>query len=385
MMRQSFAAALVAVLFVGSTAFAQQIVPMPQHAAEHTQANPGMNHSMPSLEPGTTPSPKGPHGGSLKTVDGIQLETLVEPGGVRLFGYDAEGQPLDLRNARGVAKLKLHGVAKRYRYDLYPEFRQDQSAETLSVRVDLRQMAGHEGELSFQLVGLTGGRRPTTFSSEFVGPMTEQQEVAAAIAKQKVCPVSEQPLGSMGDPIPVTVDGETIYVCCAGCVEKVRANFAEYQQKLNPSPELTFSPATQADVDAIKLQQVCPVTDAPLGSMGTPLKVTGLAREVFLCCQGCVERFKSNPDEYLVKLPPLPTAKPEVTKATAADAKFVAAQMTCPVMEEPLDSMGGPYRTVVDGKVVYLCCPGCAKLLQAEPEKYLTELKAQGVTPPTAE
>ena len=37
---------------------------------------------------------------------------------------------------------------------------------------------------------------------------------------QKTCPVTGQPLGSMGAPVPVTVNGQTIYLCCEGCVAK---------------------------------------------------------------------------------------------------------------------------------------------------------------------
>jgi hypothetical protein len=53
----------------------------------------------------------------------------------------------------------------------------------------------------------------------------------AALA-QKICPVSDQALGSMGKPIKVTVDGQDIFVCCAGCVEELKNNFAEYKSKL---------------------------------------------------------------------------------------------------------------------------------------------------------
>jgi hypothetical protein len=36
-------------------------------------------------------------------------------------------------------------------------------------------------------------------------------------------------------------------------------------------------------------QKVCPVTDAPLRSMGVPDKVTLKGKTVFLCCEGCEE------------------------------------------------------------------------------------------------
>lgn len=51
-------------------------------------------------------------------------------------------------------------------------------------------------------------------------------------------------------------------------------------------------------------QKTCPVSGEPLGSMGTPYKVTVQDREVFLCCDGCEEEIKAHPDQYLAKLPP---------------------------------------------------------------------------------
>jgi hypothetical protein len=49
-------------------------------------------------------------------------------------------------------------------------------------------------------------------------------------------------------------------------------------------------------------QKICPVSGQPLGSMGKPYKVTVQDRVVFLCCQGCEEAVKSEPDKYLAKL-----------------------------------------------------------------------------------
>lgn len=59
-----------------------------------------------------------------------------------------------------------------------------------------------------------------------------------------------------------------------------------------------------------------------------------------------------------------------VTKATPADAKAVAALKTCPVSKEDLDSMGGPLKVTLDGKSTFICCKGCLKDLQANPDKF---------------
>jgi Cu(I)/Ag(I) efflux system membrane fusion protein len=49
-------------------------------------------------------------------------------------------------------------------------------------------------------------------------------------------------------------------------------------------------------------QKICPVSGEPLGSMGKPYKVTVEGRDVLLCCQGCEEEIKENPEKYLAKL-----------------------------------------------------------------------------------
>jgi YHS domain-containing protein len=49
-------------------------------------------------------------------------------------------------------------------------------------------------------------------------------------------------------------------------------------------------------------QEVCPVSGEPLGSMGSPYKVTIQGQEVVLCCPGCETKIKNNPEKYLAKL-----------------------------------------------------------------------------------
>lgn len=41
---------------------------------------------------------------------------------------------------------------------------------------------------------------------------------------QKLCPVTGEELGAMGAPLPAVVKGQTVYVCCRGCVAKAQAD-----------------------------------------------------------------------------------------------------------------------------------------------------------------
>lgn len=61
---------------------------------------------------------------------------------------------------------------------------------------------------------------------------TQDIQVTGLSAGQKTCPVTGAELGSMGPPVPVTVGGQTIYVCCQGCVAKVQRNPDTYLRKV---------------------------------------------------------------------------------------------------------------------------------------------------------
>lgn len=57
-------------------------------------------------------------------------------------------------------------------------------------------------------------------------------EDRALAEKQKTCPVSGAPLGAMGKPYKVTVQGRTVFLCCPDCEPKIKANPEEYLAKL---------------------------------------------------------------------------------------------------------------------------------------------------------
>jgi hypothetical protein len=97
------------------------------------------------------------------------------------------------------------------------------------------------------LVGCSGGDpgKPTiTTATQSAQTSTEEDaKVNEAMAKlspedrakaeaQNICPVSNEPLGSMGTPIKVTVDGRDVFVCCDGCDDELKANFAKYADQL---------------------------------------------------------------------------------------------------------------------------------------------------------
>jgi len=99
------------------------------------------------------------------------------------------------------------------------------------------------------------------------------------------------------------------------------------------------------------IQDICPVSGGKLGSMGQPIKVQVGKETVFLCCKGCLKQ-KINPEHW-----------------ATIHANVARAQRICPVMKHDLPK--SPKWTIIEGQIVYVCCPPCTKKLAAEPQKYL--------------
>ena len=106
----------------------------------------------------------------------------------------------------------------------------------------------------------------------------------------------------------------------------------------------------------IAVQEICPVSGQKLGSMGAPVKVAvgDQKEEVFLCCRGCAGK-KIDPAHW-----------------ATIHANIAKAQANCPVMENPLPK--APKWTVVEGQLVYICCPPCAKKIAADPKAHLEKV-----------
>jgi len=103
------------------------------------------------------------------------------------------------------------------------------------------------------------------------------------------------------------------------------------------------------------VQEICPVSGRKLGSHGTPVAVKIGEEQVFLCWQGCATG-RVNPAHW-----------------AAIHANFAKAQGICPVMEHKLPA--APKWTIVQGQIVYVCCPPCIEKVKADPETYLKKVE----------
>jgi Cu(I)/Ag(I) efflux system membrane fusion protein len=102
--------------------------------------------------------------------------------------------------------------------------------------------------LAWFLVTLTGctssteapPATPQTSATESTADPAIETELArlpadeqAAARAQKMCPVSDHPLGSMGAPLKVAVNGRDVFICCEGCKGELEKDPDGYLAKLN--------------------------------------------------------------------------------------------------------------------------------------------------------
>lgn len=96
-----------------------------------------------------------------------------------------------------------------------------------------------------------------------------------------------------------------------------------------------FAKMPEADRLAALAQKTCPVADSPLGSMGTPIKVTIEGRDVYLCCDHCRETLEADPATYFAKLDAAAAGADEPADEGADDA---AADPATAEADEPAAS-----------------------------------------------
>ncbi|MHC4398940.1 MAG: hypothetical protein ACYTG0_04600 [Planctomycetota bacterium] len=284
------------------------------HATAHQHAD----HQQSQSRPASIVS-QPPHGGQVHATKFQYFEAVYLPRETRVYLYGADQRPMSARKVQGQIAMQVRGYEKTYRYPLKYIAGGTGGQECLSAAVDVSRVRDGDMTVSFHLASLPYQQEPqVAFSQTFALTQARPTVTVArlaesdrpAIAKQRVCPVSGGQLGTMGTPVKLLVGNQPIYLCCQGCIGKVRANPKKFvakpaaaarQPAQGSTTELSMTKATAADQAAIQAQGACPVMNARLGSMGTPIKVTRGGQSLFLCCQGCVSKVEKNPDHYFAR------------------------------------------------------------------------------------
>ncbi len=85
-------------------------------------------------------------------------------------------------------------------------------------------------------------------------------------------------------------------------VEGTPAEPTNDDQAMADEIRASFASLNAEDRSLAEKQKICPVGDAPLGSMGPPVKVNVAGHDVFLCCEHCEAPLKAEPEKYLAKI-----------------------------------------------------------------------------------
>jgi YHS domain-containing protein len=201
------------------------------------------------------------------------------------------------------------------------------------------------------------------------------------------CPVTGEEIHSKD--VKGKFFNRTVYFCCAGCLDEAKKSPAAYIKKTHAAQvaatkNLPKSEGHHGDHHAQNQKEdskqgtkgdekkflgkgdgieTCPVMGDPVDK-NTKYEVNG--RVFYVCCPGCAETVKKNPDLYLK---PVEGEKKEQAFLGKGDGVE-----TCPVTGEPVDKN---LKGEVDGQTFYVCCAGCLDTVKENPAAYLKKAKAK--------
>jgi len=103
----------------------------------------------------------------------------------------------------------------------------------------------------------------------------------------ETCPVTGEPVNKS---LKGEANGQEFYVCCEGCLDTVKKNPSAYLK-----PADGAKTAFLGKGDGI---ETCPVTGEPVNKS---LKGEANGQTFYVCCEGCIDTVKKDPDAYLKK------------------------------------------------------------------------------------
>ncbi len=147
----------------------------------------------------------------------------------------------------------------------------------------------------------------------------DKEEAPEAQYPVASCVVSGQDLGSMGEPYAHEIEGRKVYLCCAGCVNRLEREPEKYLEKYD---ELVVE-----HQKASYPLDTCVVSGQALDAMGGPMDIVHGDRLVRLCCAGCRSAFEENAERMLKKIDEA-AAEKAAAKSTSGNNPSAAA--CCP-------------------------------------------------------
>lgn len=188
------------------------------------------------------------------------------------------------------------------------------------------------------------------------------EDDAAIIAAQRPsypltrCVVTNANFDETRGPVAFVHEGRLFLLATEGAKQKIQAHPEIYTERLDAAVVERQTP--------IYPLETCVVSGEKLGSMGDPVDVVHGTRLARLCCKGCLKTFRAKPDGFMAKI----------------DAALIERQRAdypldkCLVSDEKLGSMGEPIERLYGITLVRLCCKGCVKSFEKDPDKFVMQI-----------
>lgn len=119
----------------------------------------------------------------------------------------------------------------------------------------------------------------------------EKKEKPAKPYPMEVCVVTDEKLGSMGEPYVIEHEGQQVKFCCKACEKDFKKDAKKYLAKIEEA--------------AKKVKQypakTCIVSAEPLDDASPASIYKG--QEYKFCCKSCQKKFDKEPAKFAAKLP----------------------------------------------------------------------------------
>jgi len=185
-------------------------------------------------------------------------------------------------------------------------------------------------------------------------PAVAEDAVKGDVYTLGICPVSGEPLGSMGDPIVIGHEGREIRFCCAGCQPRFEAKPEKYLPDVNARMIEDQKPFYPLEKDI--------VTGEPLPE--DPVNYIHKNRLFRFASKESLAKFEENPAPFCETL--------DQAVIEAQNASYPLE--TCVISGQELGSMGEPINYVVANRLVKFCCAGCDKTFEEMPAQHLAKI-----------
>jgi YHS domain-containing protein len=97
----------------------------------------------------------------------------------------------------------------------------------------------------------------------------------------KMCPVMN---AAVSEKYRAEYKGQFVYFCCQGCVTMFQKD-----------PETYIAKLSAEDREAIKVNEICPITKEPIPDQTRWAETDG--RKIYFCCEGCLTMYKQKQAE----------------------------------------------------------------------------------------